>query len=366
MKALSTSTLSISVGPQHPGAGHFRLIITLDGDYIVDAVPDPGYVHRGAEKMCEYRNYFQNIPHLERPVIIDSIGITLPYCLAIENMLGIEAPPRAQYLRMIMAELFRITSHLYWLGIYGPFLGHTTMFMWPIGDREFFIDLGSLIGGQRITPAYVIPGGVRNDMPDGFAAKTLKVCDYFEKRLVEYDKIYFSNPLVLKRTEGVGVLRKADAVDLGMTGPNLRGSGVRSDTRKDDPYCRYDEIDFYVPSYEEGDSWARSMVRFEEMKQSMNIIRQALAKMPSGPVKMPMRGQVRLPASEGFARTEAARGVMAYQIVGQGEQNPYRVRISVPSFRSLPAFSFLLKGARLADMPAIYWSLDYWPVEADK
>ena len=173
------STLSLSIGPQHPGSGHFRLVITVDGDIITDIYPDPGYVHRGAEKMAEHRDYFQNIPHLERPVIIDSTGVTLPFCLAVEKLMDKEAPPRAQYLRIIMAELNRIISHLYWLGIYGPFLGHTTMFMWPMGDRELFIDLAEMIGGQRVTFAYTIPGGVRNDMPENFKDKALKIFDFY-------------------------------------------------------------------------------------------------------------------------------------------------------------------------------------------
>lgn len=365
-----SKTLSLPIGPQHPGSGHFRLSVVLDGDIVVDAIPDPGYVHRGAEKMCEYRNWFQNIPHLERPVIIDAIGITLPYCIAYERLLGWEPPARGQYLRMIMAELDRITSHLYWLGIYGPFLGHTTMFMWPMGDREMFIDLAEAIGGQRLTFSYAIPGGVRNDMPDRFPQQAFKVCDYFERRLREYDRIFFKNPLVMKRTQGIGVMNAQEAMALGATGPNLRGSGVAADTRKDDPYDAYADIDFEIPVFPEGDCWSRAMVRRMELQYSMDIIRACLKQMPSGPLNTRSRGQVGLPPGEAFGRTEAARGVMAFHVVASSDVPkvgwPYRVKISVPSFRSLPAMPFLLKGGRMADVPAIYWSLDYWPVEADK
>ena len=362
------STLSLSIGPQHPGSGHFRLVITVDGDIITDIYPDPGYVHRGAEKMAEYRDYFQNIPHLERPVIIDSTGITLPFCLAVEKLMDKEAPPRAQYLRIIMAELNRIISHLYWLGIYGPFLGHTTMFMWPMGDRELFIDLAEMIGGQRVTFAYTIPGGVRNDMPENFKDKALKIFDHFERRLKEYDDVFITNPITDKRTKGIGVVKQADAIDIGLTGPNLRASNVKSDIRIDEPYCLYDELDIKnnIPVLSEGDCWARMMIRRIELHESMEIIKKALKKIPDGPVKLPFRGAVRVPEGKIFVRTEAARGVMGYYLISDGGKTPYRVKLSVPSFRSIPGMPIALKNVRIGDMPPIYWSFDYWPVEADK
>ena len=359
-------TLTFSIGPQHPGSGHFRLIVKVDGDYIVDVKPDPGYVHRGAEKMCEERTYIQNIPHLERPVIFDSSGILFPYVLSVEELLGVQAPPRAQYIRIIMAELNRIISHLYWLAIYGIFLGHSTMFMWPMGDRELFIDLAEAIGGTRVTFSYFVPGGVRNDLPPEFKERALKTFAYFEKRLKEYDRIFFSNPMFLKRTRDIGVLKREDAIRLGVTGPNLRASGISSDTRKDEPYSSYQTIKWDIPVRKEGDCYARAMVRFQELFDSLNIIRQALDLIPEGSVKIAMRGQIKGKVGESFARTEAARGTMFYHIISDGATHPYRVKISVPSFRSLSAMPFLLKGNHLADMPAIYWGLDYWPVEADK
>lgn len=356
----------LHIGPQHPGSGHFRIIVTIDGDYIVAAKPDPGYVHRGAEKMAEYRTYIQNIPHLERPVIIDATGITLPYVLAAEKILDVESPERAQYIRMIMAELNRIISHLYWLAIYGIFLGHSTMFMWPMGDRELFIDLAESIGGTRVTFSFVVPGGVRNDIPEGFKERALKTFQYFEKRIKEYEEIFFNNPLMKSRTVGIGILKKQNAIKLGITGPNLRASGIDSDTRKDEPYCLYDEVNFDIPVYQEGDSYARCMVRLKELQQSMDIIRQVLDRMKPGPIKHVIRGVMRGEPGEAFVRTEAARGTMFFHIVSDGERFPYRVKISVPSFRNLIGMSHLLVGSRLADMPAVYWSLDYWPVEADK
>ena len=224
-----------------------------------------------------------------------------------------------------------------------------------------------MITGARVTFAYTVPGGVRNDMPDDFKHKALKTFDYFEDRLKEYDKIFIENPIVLKRTQGIGILKREEAIEIGMTGPNLRASGVNSDTRIDEPYCLYDELDIEenIPSLPDGDCWARMMIKRYELKESMEIMRKALAKMPEGPVKLPFRGAIRAPAGESFVRTEAARGVMAYYIVSNGGKTPYRVKLSVPSFRSIPAMPILLKGARVADMPPIYWSMDYWPVEAD-
>ena len=279
-----------------------------------------------------------------------------------------EAPPRAQYLRIIMSELNRIISHLYWLGIYGPFLGHTTMFMWPMGDRELFIDLAEMIGGQRVTFAYTIPGGVRNDMPENFKDKALKIFDHFEKRLKEYDDIFINNPITDKRTKGIGVVKKADAIDIGLTGPNLRASNVKSDIRIDEPYCLYDELDIKnnIPVLSEGDCWARMMIRRIELHESMEIIKKALKKIPDGPVKLPFRGAVRVPEGKIFVRTEAARGVMGYYLISDGGKTPYRVKLSVPSFRSIPGMPIALKNVRIGDMPPIYWSFDYWPVEADK
>ena len=358
--------LTVSIGPQHPGAGHFRFTITVEGDTIVDCVPDPGYVHRGAEKQTEYRNYLQSIPMLERSSLTDVTNIITPYSMAAEELMGIQIPPRAQYLRMIMSENQRIISHLYWLGIQGIFLGHSTMFMWPLGDRDIFIDLGQMIGGARITYSYSIPGGVRNDMPESFKDRALKVFNYFESRLKDYERIFFENPLFLKRTQGVGVLPRDEAIKLGVVGPVLRASAVKSDVRIDEPYCAYRDVDFEVPVFSECDTYARCMVHLIEMRQSMRIIKQCLEKMPQGPVRVKLSPQQRTQVGEAYARVESSRGAMAFHIISDGSTKPYRVKISVPSFRNLIALPKLLIGSHVADMPAIYWSLDYWPVEADR
>lgn len=359
--------MTLSVGPQHPGSGHFRFTIKVDGDYIVYVDPDPGYVHRGAEKMCEYRNFFQNIPHLERPVIHDSTNITYSYSLAVEELVGINVPLRGQFIRAIASELNRIVYTLYWLAIYGIFLGHSTMFMWPAGDRELLIDLLERLTGARVTHAFNIPGGVRNDIPYNFKEKCLSQVNYFEKRLKEYEHIFYNNPLLRQRTEGVGILSKEDAIKLGVTGSVLRASGVPYDIRKVEPYDVYNEIDFNVQYMKTCDSFARAYVPFLDMRESCHIIRQLLDKIPdSGDVREKLQNNIKGPPGESFKRVESGRGALGYYIISDGTPRPYRVKISVGSFRNLLALPFLLTGSKLGDMPSVYWALNYWPVEADR
>lgn len=359
--------MTLSVGPQHPGSGHFRFTIKLDGDYIVFCDPDPGYVHRGEEKMSEYRNFIQNIPHLERPVIHDSTNITYSYSLAVEELCSIEVPRRGQFIRAIASELNRQVYTLYWLAIYGIFLGHSTMFMWPTGDRELFIDLLEALTGARVTHAFNIPGGVRNDMPEGFKDRCLRQVAYFEKRLKEYEDIFYNNPLMRQRTEDVGILTKDDAISLGVAGSVLRASGVPLDIRKAEPYDVYNEVDFKVQYMKSGDSFARSMVPFLDMRESCHIIRQLLDKVPqSGEVRTKLQPNPKGPPGESYKRVESGRGALGYYIISDGTPRPYRVKISVASFRNMLALPFLLVGSKLADMPSIYWSLNYWPVEADR
>jgi len=359
--------MTLNVGPQHPGSGHMRLIIKVDGDYIVSCDPDPGYVHRGEEKMAEYRNYIQNIPHLERPVIHDSSNILYPYCLAVEDLLGIEVPERAKYVRVIASELNRCVYTLYWLAIYGIFLGHSTMFMWPAGDRELFIDLLEAMSGARVTHAFLVPGGVRNDLPANFEERCLRQVNYFEKRLREYEDIFYQNPLLKARTEDTGILSRTDAIRLGTTGSVLRASGVDFDIRKKEPYDVYENLDFDTVVMKEGDSYARSRVPYLEMFESCRIIKDALRKMPkSGSVRTKLKPNPKGGNDEVYRRIESGRGALGYYIVSNNRPEPYRVKISVGSFRNLICIPYLLKGEKLGNMPAVYWSLNYWPVEADR
>ena len=359
--------MTLSVGPQHPGSGHFRFVIKVDGDYIVFCDPDPGYVHRGEEKMCEYRNVIQNIPHLERPVIHDSANINYSYSLAIEELVGVEVPRRGQFIRAIASELNRQVYTLYWLAIYGIFLGHSTMFMWPTGDRELMIDLLEALTGARVTHAFNIPGGVRNDVPEGFKDRCLRQIKYLQKRFKEYEDIFYNNPLFRQRTEGVAVLSKEDAIKLGVTGSVLRASSVPFDVRKAEPYDIYNEIDFKVQYMKTGDCFARAYVPLLDMQESCYILEQLLDKIPSsGEVRAKLQPNPKGPPGEAYRRVESGRGALGYYIVSDGTPKPYRVKISVGSFRNLLALPHLLVGQRLADMPAVYWSLNYWPVEADR
>jgi NADH-quinone oxidoreductase subunit D len=364
-KTKEPSTMDVSVGPQHPGSGHVRLLMRVDGDYIVSIDPDIGYVHRGCEKIAEYRNYVSNIPHLERPCIIDAIHLNWAYVLPVEELQGVNVPPRGQYISTIAAEMNRIMSHLYWLAINaGVFSGHTTIFMWAFGDRDLFIELMEWLTGARLTYSFLPPGGPRRDLPSGFEQKLTKLLDYFEKRLVEYDRIFFKNPLVVARAKGIGILKKEDAIRLGTTGPVLRGSGVEYDVRKVEPYGAYADLDFKIPTFKEGDSYARFLVRFEEMKQSISIIRQALSKMPKGPIAR--KAPLVAPEGEAIGRVESSRGEISVMVIGDNSDKPYRVKIMNGSFRNLIALPYLIRNVHVADMPIIYGSLDYWPVEADR
>ncbi|MCF8885479.1 MAG: NADH-quinone oxidoreductase subunit D [Nitrososphaerota archaeon] len=388
--------LSFSYGPQHPGTGHFRMIVTVSGDTVVDLEPDPGFVHRGEEKMAEYKTWITNIPHFERPSILDATHMVLPYCLAVEKLMEVDPPERAKYLRTIVAELDRIASHLYWFSLYGIFLGHSTMFLWCVNDREFILDLSQLITGQRFTHAYVIPGGVRNDAPktvpkdlvkefkiyymhmigrepsqeelnEDFKKYVLNVADFMDLRLDQYYEMFFDSEIFIERTRGVGVLKREDAVKLGIPGTTLRASGVSFDTRVADPYDAYPYVKFKIAVRTEGDCYARAMVGFQEMRESLNIIRQTVEQMPEGPVKVKQHPVViKVPKGEAIGRAEAARGEIIFYVVSDGADRPYRVRMITPSFRLLPALPHLSIGSRIADIPPIYWSLNYWPVETDR
>jgi NADH-quinone oxidoreductase subunit D len=382
--------IEVFIGPQHPGSGHMRIVLKLDGDFIVEADPDIGYVHRTMEKLAEGREWIKNMMLFERMAILDSCNVTLAYMKALEKLLGITPPPRARYLRTILCEINRIASHLYGLGIFSIMLGHSTMYMWFYGDREVFVELAEMLTGQRLTHSYHLPGGVRRDMPKSFPEEVEKALKYIEKRIPEYEKMFINNPVVRSRIENVGVLSREKAVSLGVVGPNLRASGVKHDIRIEEPYAAYDEIDFEVPVYNEGDALARTMQRIDEIRSSIEIIRQAVKNIPEGPLiyegyqkyftkimkeVFEKQGRVKFPTAllnlkppEGrsYARVEGGRGEYYFYIVSNGTPKPYRIRIVSPSFRNVLLFKYLLPGHRLADLPAIYGSIDYFPPGADR
>ncbi|MCE4617421.1 MAG: NADH-quinone oxidoreductase subunit D [Desulfurococcales archaeon] len=390
LKKIGKDLYEVFIGPQHPGSGHMRIIIRVDGDVIVEADPDLGYVHRTMEKLAEGREFIKVIPLMERMAILDACNITLPYVEAVEKLMDIEPPPRAKYLRVLLCEINRIASHLYGMGIFGVFLGHSTMYMWPFGDREVFVELAEKLTGARLTHTYAVPGGVRRDIPQGFREMAEKAARYMEKKLEDYKRIFLDNPAIQKRLVDVGVISKNLAAKLGIVGPNLRASGIRYDVRIIEPYEAYDEIDFEVPIYEEGDAYARAWIRVMEIKQSLNIIRQVLEKMPQGdPLHekfwakapklyktvyettgraklIPLYANLKVPAGRAIARAEAGRGEVIYVVESENKTKPYRVRVVSPSFRNAIVFKYIVPGHRIADLPAIYGSIDYFPPEADR
>lgn len=387
---VSDDKLVLYFGPQHPSSGHMRIILKLDGDIIVESDPDIGYVHRTMEKLSETKEWIKNTVLFERMAILDAGNITLPYVMAIEKMLGIDVPPRALYLRSILGEINRISSHLYGMGIFAIMLGSSTMYMWFFGDREIMVELAERMTGSRLTHSYHLPGGVRRDVPKSFFEDLERGLKYIEKRLKDYEVMFLNNPVIRSRLENVGVMDREMAIKLGVVGPNLRASGVEYDVRVEDPYAAYDQVDFEVPVYREGDCLARAFQRADEIRQSISILRQLIKAIPEGPVfsekymklftkqmkdvyeterrvKIPTALlNLKLPQGSTYARVEAGRGENFVYIESTGETRPYRVRLVTPSFRNSIMFKYLPVGYRLADLPAIYGSMDYFPPEADR
>ncbi len=387
--AFRSDEFMVLVGPQHPGSGHMRIVVRIKGDVIVDALPEPGYVHRSMEKLAENRLYIHNIPLFERPAIMDSSNYNVGYVRVIEDALDIEVPERAKYIRTIFSELSRIGTHLYDAGILSVFLGHTTGFMWPFGLRELICEANLRATGTRVTTSFIVPGGVRTDVDDGVLKFIYESMDVLEKRLKGFERVFIKNPAVIARLKDVGVLTKEEAVRYGVVGPFLRASGVAYDVRKVEPYDAYDKIEWDVPVGDDGDAYTRFLVRVEEIAQSIKIIRQAIKDIPRGPVisedligKLKEKDQVKKnikgyfyrifsrikpPQGEFTSQTEAGRGLLLYTIISDGESNvPYRVRIVTPGWLYLRGFMESLKGSRLADLQAIYGSFGYFPPEADR
>lgn len=343
----------------------------LDGDVITKITPDIGWVHRAVEKIAETKKFVQVIPLVERSTIIDAANINIGYVRAIERLLNIEPPDRAKYIQTVMCELNRMASHLYGIGIFGNMIGTSTVFMWSFGDREVIVELLQEIAGARLTYSFFLPGGVRRDLPGDFKGKLEKGLKYIESRIPEYGALFTENPVTEDRLSRVGVIDQRRAVEIGLTGPNLRASGVGYDARMFGEYGAYKELGFKPVTRKEGDCLARLLLRFDEIEKSMELIRKAVDEMPQGPVMLDgmktMARQILLkpPEGEAFSRVECGRGELTFFVVSKGEDRPYRVRMVSPSFRNLRGFEVLL-GHRLADIPAVYGSLDYFPPEADR
>jgi len=356
-------------GPAHPGSGNFGIKLKVDGEIVVSARADPGYLHRGFEKLMEYRTPIQNAVLSDRLCVLEPLNWNLIHAEAVDELMGIDVPKRAKYIRVIMAELSRIQSHIIWYGVFSIGTGFDTGFKMAFGYRDYILDLFEMITGGRVYPAgYICPGGVRRDFPNCARDKILKVLDKMDE-MIKLEEL--ENPALVARAKDVGVLKVEDAIRLGATGPVLRGSGMKTDVRKDEPYEIYNRLDFEVPVKKEGDAYARYWIGIEEMKQSIKIIKQALKELPEGDVIAPSlkkpKLSIKIPEGEVYVRNEVARGEAAIYMVSKGSSNPYRCKIRGPDLlHMIPVLEYLLKGAQIADIPAIYWSLNVCPADMDR
>ena len=351
------SIIKIPFGPQHPALKepeHFTF--EVEGNIIVNVKPRLGYNHRGIEKAMEVRTYIQNIYLAERICGICSDAHTTCYCQAIEELLGVEAPPRAKYIRVIIAELERIHSHSLWVGIAAHEIGFDTLFMHVWRDRETIMDILEFISGNRVHYAMNTIGGVRRDISSDMIPKIKKGLDFLEERIKDYIRIVETDPTIRKRTVNVGVLKPKDAIELCAVGPTLRASGIKNDVRKDDPYAAYDEIPFNVITNDGCDVFARIIVRCEEMLESINMIRYALDNLPSG--RLRVRVPLAVPAGEAVSRVEAPRGELIHYARSNGTSRPERYKIRSPTLGNIPALCKMLLGQHVADIPIVLAGID--------
>ncbi len=394
-KPNSRNTMVLNMGPQHPSThGVLRVILELEGETIVDAYPMVGYLHRGTEKIAEHKTYFQVLPLTDRLDYLAPPSNNLAYILAVEKLLGIEPPPRAVFIRVIMTELARIASHLIWLGTHAMDIGAATVFLYTFREREFIYELWEMVAGARFHQSYFRIGGVKEDLPKEFIPKLKKFLDEFPKKMEEYEGLLTNNKIWRMRTEGVAVLSKEDAIKYGVTGPILRGSGVKWDLRKAYPYSGYDQFKFEIPVGKNGDTFDRYLVRLEEMRQSREILKQAVEMLPDGPINHEsgkynfpsveeVRGEkaniealihqfklviegVRPPRGEVYHAVEAPKGELGFYLVSNGEPRPYRMKIRSPSFINLQALPLLVRGHKVADVVTAIGSIDIVLGEVDK
>lgn len=357
-------------GPAHSGSGNFGVKLRVDGEKVVSAHADPGYLHRGFEKLMEYRVPMQNAVLSDRLCILEALNWNLVHAEAVDELTGVEVPERARYIRVLMAELSRLQSHLIWYGVMSLALGFDTGFKMAFGYRDYVLDIFEFITGGRVYPAgYICPGGVRRDLPEGYREKIMNVLGQTREMMGKIKD--FSNIVFARRTRGVGVLKMEDALRLGATGPVLRACGMKTDVRKDDPYEIYDELDFDIPTEKEGDAYARCLIRDKEMEQSIRIVRQILDRMPEGKVREPQKitppKRVKIPEGEVYVRNEIARGEAAIYMRSVGDGEPYRVKVRGPDLlHMIPVLEHLLQGSQIADVPAIYWSLNICPADMDR
>jgi NADH-quinone oxidoreductase subunit D len=390
--AATQQVMTINMGPQHPSThGVLRLILELDGETVVKVTPHIGFLHRGVEKLAEYKTYHQFITITDRLDYLAPMSNNLGYVMAVEKLLDIEIPKRSQYIRIIMCELTRISSHLLWLATHALDIGAMTVFFYCFRERETLNDIFEMAAGARMNLSYVRIGGVARDLPDGFVEKVREFVNDFPARIRDYETLLTKNKIWLMRTKDVGVISAEDAINYGLSGPSLRGSGVKWDVRKSEPYSSYDEMDFIVPVGQNGDVYDRYIVRMEEMRQSNEIVRQAMDTIPKGDfiadipdVALPQKENLKKsmealihhfkivtdgicpPAGEVYTCVEAPKGELGYYVISDGSKNPYRIKIRPPSFVNLEGLQKMVEGHLLADVVAVIGSLDIVLGEIDR
>ncbi|MDD5546182.1 MAG: NADH-quinone oxidoreductase subunit D [Candidatus Omnitrophica bacterium] len=356
------------MGPQHPSThGVLYLEVRLSGETVVDLITHIGYLHRGMEKIAENRTYTQFIPYTDRLDYVASMTNNLGYVLAVEKLMKAEIPERAKYIRVIVAELQRIASHLVGITTFTQDLGaFATPLFYGFREREKILDLFDELCGNRLTYDYMRIGGVQFDLPKGAGGKIRGIVKYMGPKIDDLENLFSSNAIFVARTKGVGVLTKEKALNYSVTGPNLRASGVKWDLRKDEPYLCYDRFNFDIPTGSNGDSWDRYKVRIEEMRQSLRIIEQALDGLPEGDPTVKIGRVIKPAPGEVYMRTEAPRGELGFYIVSDGSAVPYRMKIRSPSFSNLAVLSELVKGAKVADVVCVLGSLDIVVGDTDR
>jgi NADH-quinone oxidoreductase subunit D len=385
-------TMTLNMGPQHPSThGVLRLLLEIDGETIVRMMPDIGFLHTGIEKTCEAKFYQQGVPLTDRIDYLCPLTNNLCYVLAVERLLGLEIPPRAQWLRVMLNELTRINSHLVWLGSHALDIGAMSVFLYCFREREDVLRIFEMVSGQRMMTSYFRIGGLALEPPLGMFDAVRKFVKRFPSRVDEYENLLTSNPIWMERTKKVAYLSPEDAVALGATGPTLRASGIDIDLRRDMPYTGYEKFKFKVPVSNDGDVFARYMVRVQELRQSNEIVRQTLEGVPEGPIKadapkvvLPDREKMKtqmealiyhfkivtegfpVPAGEVYQAVESPRGEMGYYVVSDGSPKPYRVHVRAPSFANLQALPTMCEGRLIADVVAAIGSIDIVLGEVDR
>ncbi|MGA9056953.1 MAG: NADH-quinone oxidoreductase subunit D [Terriglobia bacterium] len=364
---MDASELLLNMGPQHPAThGVLRVKLKLDGERVLGSECVIGYLHRGVEKIAENRTYAQFAPYTDRMDYVAAVTNGMGYVEAVEKLLGVEIPPRAQYTRMILAELQRLASHLLWLGTHALDLGAMTPVFYTFREREEILKIFEKYCGARLTTHAFRIGGLQYDLYDGFEQECLKFCDYLPPKIDEYEQLLTKNRIWINRTRGVGVLSAEDAVAYGVTGPVLRGSGVKWDIRKAQPYEAYDKVEFEVPTGAHGDTYDRYIVRIQEMRQCVRIIRQCVERLAPGPIFGKVGKVIKPPVGEVYHSIEAPKGELGYFVVSDGSTNPYRVRVRPPSFVNLQALDIMIRGHLVADVVAVIGTLDIVLGEVDR